>query len=84
VIGTHDRESGAQSPRLLSCPRCGLGIKPRARWLEIEHCPRCMARSRIAVRLFSSALPAAELDPDGSASRVARRATTPNPRRGPR
>jgi len=42
----------------LHCPRCGLGIRPRVSWLAIEHCPRCVARARIAVRLVSSPLPA--------------------------
>jgi len=39
----------------LSCPRCGLTITPRARWLAIEHCPRCLARARLPVRLIPSA-----------------------------
>jgi hypothetical protein len=45
----------------LNCPRCGLTITPRADWLCIEHCPRCIARRRVLVKLFASALPAAEL-----------------------
>ena len=40
---------------LLICPRCGLSIRPRARWLAIEYCPRCMARARIPVAFSSSA-----------------------------
>jgi DoxX-like family len=51
------------------CPRCGLTIEPRARWLTIEHCPRCLARARIPVRMFSSPLSSAELYADGSAPR---------------
>jgi hypothetical protein len=51
----------------LNCPRCGLSIKPKARWLAPEHCPRCLARARIPVRLFSSTLPAAELYDDNAA-----------------
>lgn len=46
----------------LNCPRCGLTIRPRAPWLTIEHCPRCLARSRTPVALFASTLPAAELN----------------------
>jgi hypothetical protein len=42
----------------LTCPRCGLGIKPRSEWLAIEYCPRCIARSRRLVRLSSSPLAA--------------------------
>jgi hypothetical protein len=51
----------------LNCPRCGLSIEPKARWLALEYCPRCMARARIPVKLFSSTLPTAELYPDGAA-----------------
>ena len=50
---------------LLNCPRCGLSIRMRAWWLAIEYCPRCIARARVAVKLFSSGLPAAELYADG-------------------
>jgi uncharacterized C2H2 Zn-finger protein len=49
----------------LNCPRCGLSIRPRDRWLTVEQCPRCMARGRIAVGLFSSPLPVAELYSEG-------------------
>jgi Zn-finger nucleic acid-binding protein len=45
----------------LNCPRCGLSIRPRASWLAIEYCPRCLARSRLAVRVVSSVLPAQQL-----------------------
>jgi hypothetical protein len=33
------------------CPRCGLSIRPRIRWLTVEHCPRCIALARIPVRM---------------------------------
>lgn len=42
----------------LSCPRCGLSLEVRSRWLTIRHCPRCVARSRTVVELLSSAVPA--------------------------
>jgi hypothetical protein len=45
----------------LNCPRCGLTITPKASWLTIEHCPRCIARNRVAVSLFASTLPTDEL-----------------------
>jgi hypothetical protein len=45
----------------LNCPRCGLSIRPRADWLTVEYCPRCIARTRTLVHLFSSTLPPAEL-----------------------
>lgn len=51
----------------LNCPRCGLSITPRAPWLRAEHCPRCLARSRTLVTLFTSTLPTSELYPKGSA-----------------
>ena len=57
----------------LNCPRCGLTIKPRAPWLAIRFCPRCLARSQSAVELFSSALPAEALYAEGSAPRADRR-----------
>jgi hypothetical protein len=56
------REGAGQARRaagssFLRCPRCGLGIRPRVSWLAIEHCPRCVAQARIAVRLVASPLP---------------------------
>jgi hypothetical protein len=51
------------------CPRCGLTIKPRLASLAVEHCPRCVARSRVAVRLFASTLPARELYAGGTEPR---------------
>lgn len=54
------------SSSFLNCPRCGLSIGPKASSLTVEHCPRCFARARISVNLFSSALPAAELYPEGA------------------
>ena len=29
----------------LKCARCGLEIRPRPARVQIEHCPRCLARS---------------------------------------
>jgi hypothetical protein len=42
----------------LNCPHCGLTITPKADWLAVEHCPRCIARRGILVTLFASSLPA--------------------------
>ncbi len=53
-------ELAAAAP-YLNCPRCGLSIEVRSRWLAITHCPRCVARARRAVELFSSRLPARTL-----------------------
>ena len=69
-LATSDRDTA-----FLICPRCGLSIQPRARWLTVEHCPRCIARAQIPVRLFSSPLPSSELYRDGLAPN-ARSATT--------
>jgi hypothetical protein len=56
-----------------NCPRCGLTIRPRARWLTINHCPRCLARERVAVEMFTSSLPASELYSSGAEPRVSDR-----------
>ncbi len=50
----------------LNCPRCGLSIGIRSPWLTMTHCPRCVARHRIAVQLFSSEMPASVLYTPGS------------------
>ena len=41
----------------LHCPHCGLTITPKADWLRLEHCPRCIARRGALVTLFASSLP---------------------------
>src|ERR1700744_5441375 len=41
----------------LNCPHCGLTITPKADWLAVEHCPRCIARRGVLVTLFASSLP---------------------------
>jgi hypothetical protein len=63
----HNPVGRDRSGLFLNCPRCGLSIKPKARWLALEYCPRCMARARVPVKLFSSTLPAAELYDDNAA-----------------
>jgi hypothetical protein len=35
-----------------------LTITPKADWLAVEHCPRCIARRGVLVTLFASSLPA--------------------------
>jgi hypothetical protein len=35
--------------------------------MTIEHCPRCLARARVVVKMFSSPLLAAELYREGGA-----------------
>lgn len=41
----------------LNCPSCGLTLAMSRSEAEIEHCPRCLAKSRQAVGLFVSAEP---------------------------
>lgn len=58
-----DREAAAAARRArarsggsqLDCPRCGLTIEPRAPWLAIRYCPRCLARSHRIIELSQSA-----------------------------
>jgi transcription elongation factor Elf1 len=57
-------------PRHLNCPRCGLSILVQPHRAAIRHCPRCVARSRVIVELFSSTLPADVLYDEGSVPRV--------------
>lgn len=40
------RETGAPA---LRCSHCGYSVRPRADFLWIEHCPRCLAKRRVAV-----------------------------------
>lgn len=51
-----------------NCPRCGLSIGIRSPWLTITHCPRCLARARALVEMFSSELPSDALYANGSAA----------------
>jgi hypothetical protein len=60
----------------LNCPRCGLSIRPKVSWLTVEYCPRCIARARVPVRLFSSTLPGAELYPEGAMPNGGHRSVT--------
>jgi len=54
----------------LNCPDCGLTVTVRAPWLMLDHCPRCMARRRTAVRLRAGARPANK--PSAAADAAAR------------
>jgi hypothetical protein len=49
----------------LNCPRCELCIARRADRLTIEHCPRCVGRAGLPVRLFVSARPSIAWHRDG-------------------
>jgi hypothetical protein len=61
TVLSHDPVDSARAAQFLNWPRCGLSIRPKVHWLALEYRPRCRARARIPVRLFSSALPASEL-----------------------
>jgi hypothetical protein len=41
-----------------------LTITPKAEWLAVEYCPRCIARRGVLVTLFTSSLPVDALYPD--------------------
>ena len=62
------REMSGRQPRsqhdaemFLNCSRCGLSIRARFVSLEVEHCPRCLARARLLQPLFRSPLPITRL-----------------------
>jgi hypothetical protein len=78
----------------LHCPRCRLTITPKADWMAMRHCPRCIARAHIAVELFSSPRTAQALYADnptperegreGRATRISTAANRTRPPRDPR
>jgi hypothetical protein len=72
---SEDVQSGGS---YLVCPRCRLTITPRVVWLAVTHCPRCLARSRTIVEMFSSQLPADVLYAEGSQPAPEADATTRN------
>jgi hypothetical protein len=43
-----------------------LTITPKADWLVLEHCPRCIARRGVLVTLFASSLPVEALYAEGT------------------
>lgn len=51
------------------CPRCGLNVSPRASWLAVRYCPRCLARNQTIVELSQASLAADVRDPGPRASR---------------
>lgn len=65
----------------LNCPRCGLSIEMRSRWLAIQHCPRCIARAHAVVEMFSSGLPSSVLYATDSLPRADRAFPPVNRRR---
>jgi hypothetical protein len=50
------RAEVVESPLQLHCPRCGLAMSARSRWIAAKHCPRCVARAhKLVVLLTDSA-----------------------------
>jgi anti-sigma B factor antagonist len=48
----------------MRCPRCGLSVCIRASFLALEHCPRCIAKTRVAVAMIPIAGPGNRPPPD--------------------
>jgi hypothetical protein len=48
-----------------NCPRCHLSIRLRHVTLAARHCPRCLARRRVAVPMFTSNLKMRDLIGEG-------------------
>ena len=82
-MSTEDPAASRLAPPFLNCPRCGLSIRPKARWMTVEHCPRCLARARVAVTMFPSPLPAAELYHGGASPQADKRSAPTTSRNGP-
>jgi hypothetical protein len=59
--GAAPRPAVAGTQWFLNCSRCGLSIPVRFTWLRPEHCPRCLARARVAHPMFQSPLPFSQL-----------------------
>ncbi len=54
-MSQHDtRGSTTLAAAMLTCPHCGLSIRPRAWFLTMIHCPRCLAKRHVAEALAVS------------------------------
>lgn len=42
---------------VLRCPKCRFAFRPRASYLTLDFCPRCLARTGVAVGLVGVAEP---------------------------
>ncbi len=69
-MSTRGQPDASLRSRHLNCPRCGLSIAVRPHRAAIRHCPRCVARSRVIVELFTSTLPADVLYAENSLPRA--------------
>jgi hypothetical protein len=52
VLRAHGSRGESAGP--VDCPRCGLRLTAPVPSLAVQYCPRCLARSRIAVQLGRS------------------------------
>ena len=77
-MSAEDPAASRRAAPFLNCPRCGLSIRPKARWMTVEHCPRCLARARVAVEMIPSPLPASELYHEGGAPQADKRSAPPD------
>jgi hypothetical protein len=82
-MSTEDPAGSSRAAPCLNCPRCGLSIRPKAHWMTVEHCPRCLARARVAVEMFPSPLPPAELYHEGGAAQADKQSAPMTSRTGP-
>jgi hypothetical protein len=69
-MSTSPQPDASTRARHLNCPRCGLSIAVRPHRAAMRHCPRCVARGRVIVELFSSTLPASVLYAESALPRV--------------
>jgi hypothetical protein len=46
-----------------NCPRCRLSIRVRTQALAPRNCPRCIARSRMAVPMYETPHPTRLVEP---------------------
>jgi hypothetical protein len=56
---------------VLSCPRCGLTVPVSQHQNDVEHCPRCLARSRGTMSVsLDSELPSTDAHGGGIIGRL--------------
>lgn len=78
-MATEPRGRASSPETFRNCPRCGLSIAARFRAEVVSHCPRCIARARVLVEMFTSTLPAELLYAGGSRDNVVGGNGTRNP-----
>ncbi len=57
-----ERDGGGM---FLNCSYCGLSIQMRFQSMQMEHCPRCLARARLLQPLLRSPQPLKALQGEG-------------------